>query len=154
VIYRYGGEGVSIGGAVEYIVRRLADEFVDAGDARLPPSRRWKQVKSYIKSRDLTDRLQSELAAVARYFQARQLAAHAATIIGQVGGSTQVFRMYYDGPDPEVHIITVENLEQEVTEIRAGYEAIQAIGRILDDERPEVLRDWGAIPRAFILGRL
>lgn len=153
-VYRYRGEGVSIGGTLEYIVRRLAYEFAGVADAWLSSSKRWEKVKSYIKSRDLTDELQLELAAVAQYFKARQLAAHAATLIGQAGNSTQIFRMYYDGANHQMNIVTVEDLRQEVAEIRAGYEAIQAIGRRLDDDRPEVLRDWGEIPRAFVLGRI
>lgn len=151
-VYQCRGEAVSIGGTLDYIVRRLTDEFVGTGDPRASTARSWKALKVYINDRGLTDALQPQLAAVAHYFRTRQLAVHGATMIAHVSESTQIFRMYFDGPDHKMEIVTLEDLWREVAVIRAGYEALQAVGRALDNDRPEVLRDWNELPKAMVLG--
>ena len=150
-MYRLRGEIVSIGGTVDWIVHRLADVY--AGSSQPSTKRRWDELKGHLKERGLTGSLQDELQAVALYFRARELAAHAATIIAQVGESTQVFRLYYDRSSHEVELITLDDLKEESLQARRGYEALQAIGRALDDDEPGVLLGMGSLPKAMLIGR-
>ena len=142
---------MSIGGTVDWIVHRVADLY--AGSTQPTTKRRWDELKEHLQERGLTGSLQAELQAVALYFEARELAAHAATIIAQVGESTQVLRLYYDNSSHEVELITLDNLKEESLQARRGYEALQAIGRALDDDQPLVLSGMGPIPKAMLIGR-
>jgi hypothetical protein len=72
----------------------------------------------------------------------------------QIGESTQIFRMHYDGSTPKVKIITIEDLKGEAAKARAGYEAAQAVGRALDDDQPTVLGELNPLAKAMLIGRM
>jgi hypothetical protein len=151
-MYRYRGETASVGGTMDWIIRRLAEQF--AGSTQPTTDRRWRDLKGRLRERGLTDRLQRQLHAVAEYFEARDLAVHAATLVVQIGESTQIFRMHYDGSTPKVKIITIEDLKGEAAKARAGYEAAQAVGRALDDDQPTVLGELNPLAKAMLIGRM
>jgi hypothetical protein len=150
-MYRYRGEIVSIGAAVDWIMHRLDDEFVHS--AQPTTARRWDAIKAHLRERGLTNGLQPQLRAVAEYFKARELGAHAAMVIAQVGDSAQVLRLYYDGPTQKIEAVTIEDLKREAGVARAGYEAAQTIGQALDDDLPEVLVGMNPLAKAMLIGR-
>lgn len=155
VIYEYRGEIVSVGSMMDWIINRLSIAFEVAGDEPQPSTaRRWTELKKYLKSRGLTHKLQPELAAVAEYFKVRELAAHAATVVATVSESTQIFRLFYDGPTHRIDVASIEELRSEVATARAGHEAVQAIGRVMDDDRPEVLAGTSPLPKMMLIGRM
>jgi hypothetical protein len=150
-MYRYRGETVSIGATMDWVIRRLAAEF--AASSQPTTARRWEDIKRYLRELGITQTLQRELQAVAEYFKAREMAAHAATVIVQVGEASQIFRLYYDGPTQKVDSITTEDLKDESALARTGYAAAQAVGRALDDEQPQVLAGLNSIVKALLIGR-
>jgi hypothetical protein len=150
-MYRYRGETASVGGTMDWIIRRPAEQF--AGSTQPTTERRWRDLKAHLRERDLTDRLQQQLHAVAEYLQVRDLAVYAATIVAQVAESTQVFRLYYDGSTSKFERVTIEDLKREAAKARAGYDPAQAVGRALDDDRPAILAGLSPFARAMLIGR-
>ena len=150
-VYRIRGETVSIGGSVEWVIGTFARKF--AASTQMETGRLWEDLKGYISQEGLNSRLQPELAAVAGFFTPRNLATHGAIIIAQVGQTSQIFRLYHDSGEPQAGIVTLEELRAESAAARAGYEAIHAIGRELDDNDPAVLVGTNVIMRAMLLDR-
>ena len=64
-MYRYRAETASVGGTMDWIIRRLAEQF--AGSTQPTTERRWRDLKAHLCERDLTDQLQQQLHAVAEY---------------------------------------------------------------------------------------
>jgi len=150
-IYRLRGETVSIGGMVEWIIATIAGRF--AQSKKKNPKAQWNDLKRHITSIGLRKHLQAELGSVNDYFKPRNLAAHAGILITGVAGTTQIFRFYRDKADLRVDLVTLESMQEEVAIARAGYEAIRAIGRTLDDRQPEALADMNDLTKAMLLGR-
>ena len=150
-VHRILGETISIGGHVEWIIATLARRFV--GSSAIRTNRQWEDLKRHINEEGLKPGLQKEVEAVGKYFKARLLAAHAATITTQIGETTQIFRLYRHDDKPQAESTSVEKLREETATARAGYEAIQVIGRALDDADPAALADLGVIPKAILLNR-
>jgi len=145
------GETISIGGHVEWIIATLAHRFVGSSAKRT--NRQWEDLKRHINEEGLKPGLQKEVEAMGNYFKARLLAAHAATITTQIDETIQIFRLYHHNDAPQAESTTLDKLHKETAAARAGYEAIQTIGRALDDDDPAVLADLGVIPRAILLNR-
>jgi hypothetical protein len=153
-MYKCRGETVSIGAALEWIIHRLADEYVGPADRDRPTARRWDDLKRYLVARELTGRLQPQLQAVAEYFTARNAAAHAPTVVVQVGESTQILRLYYGGLTTRVDPIAIEDLRSEAAQARAGYKAAQAVGRAVDGDRPAVRAGLGHVARTILFDQV
>jgi len=150
-VYRIRGETVSIGGSVEWIIGTLAWEF--AGSTRKGTKHQWENLKAYIMSQGLNASLQPELVAVAGYFSPRNLATHAAIVIAQTGETSQIFRLYHRSGQPRADLVTLDDLRADCAVVRAGYEAMQSIGRALDDDDPAVLSRTNRIAKAMLLSR-
>ncbi len=150
-VHRILGETISIGGHVEWIIATLARRF--AGSTKSRAGFQWEDLKIHIVSKGLKPTLQNELEAVTKYFKARNRAAHAAIITTQIGETTQMFRLYYEGDEPQAKQASPESLQEGKATVKAGHDAIQTIGRALDDEDPAALADLGTIPRAILLNR-
>ena len=150
-VYRYRGESVSIGGAMDLIIRVLAEEYAGSDDPRLDTSRRWDEVKRCLRERGLTNGLQPELEAIAEYFKVRRLAAHGAIFVAQVGTDSSIFRVWYDGPTFQSDQVRIEDLKREAAMARKGYEVCRAVGRALDDDQPAVLAGMNQIRRFMLM---
>jgi hypothetical protein len=149
-MYRYRGEAVSIGGAMDWIIWHLATRF--AGSKQPTTSRRWNELKADLKVRNLTNKLQQELSAVATAFDARVKATHAITLPVQIGESTQILRLYFDRDTPQGDQVTIEDFRQEATDARKGYQAVQAVARALDQDQPSILAGASGLARAMLIG--
>ena len=149
-IHRLRGETVSMGGMVEWIIAVLAGRF--ARSKKVRPRAQWNDLKRHIKSEGLKPELIAELQDVDGYFRPRNLAAHAGILITGTAETTQIFRLSQDKRDLHVDLITMESLHEEVATARAGYEAIRAVGRTLDEHQPDVLGDTDALTKAMLLG--
>lgn len=151
--YALRGESVSVGGAVDYAIRRMSDAIVIGPiPATEPSARRWSRIKHYINSRGLTDGLQAELQAVATYFQARQLAAHGRIVILCAGETVQIFRTFIDGYELIVEAVTLDQLQNDVAMVRGGWDALQFLGRTIDCDEPMIFQHWGDIARWSVIG--
>lgn len=151
-VHRLRGETVSIGGMVEWIIATLASRF--AQSKKKSPRAQWNDLKRHIKSTGLKEDLRPDLGSVNDYFQPRNLAAHAGIVMTGVGEATQIFRLYRAKRDLRVDLVTLESLQEEVATARAGYDAIRAIGRALDDDDPTVLADMNDLAKGMLLGRI
>lgn len=150
-VYRLRGETVSIGGMVEWIIATLAGRFTQS--KKKNPKGQWNDLKRHIESTGLKEGTRAELGSVNDYFEPRNLAAHAGVIIIGVAEATQIFRFYRAKGDLRLDLVTLESLQEEVAIARAGYEAIRAIGRTLDDHQPEVLADMNDLAKAMLIDR-
>src|SRR5262245_23159445 len=74
-------------------------------------------------------------------FNPRNLAAHAAMMIVNVGDTTQLLRLYREGEESKTDEVTIERLRADVRHVRSAYAAIQAIGDALHRAQPRVLTD-------------
>jgi hypothetical protein len=151
-IYSLRGETVSVGGMAEWIIATLASRFEQS--RRKNPRAQWTDLKRHIKSKGLNVDLQRQIADVTRYFEPRNLAAHAGMIVTGVAEATQVFRFYRDKGKLRVELVTVDKLEEELAAARVGYDAIRAIGCALDDDDPAVLADMNDLTKGILLGRI
>ena len=147
-VYQLRGEAVSVGGAVELRIDHLARLFAGSVDA--DTGRQWSDLNRHLRSRNLTDTLQVEMAAVAAYYTARNAAAHSYVII--VPGPTKVLRLNRRH-DSGVESVSLDQLRDEVTVVGRAWEAVGAIGRALDDDDPRVLAHWGSLHRALLIDR-
>ena len=148
--YCIRGETVAVGGALEWILGILAGRF--ARSLARMAGQKWDDLKKHIETQSLDSGLRKEIGAVGNYFAPRNLAAHAAMVIIGIGESTQIIRLFDHGQRP-VEQVTLDELRAECATAREGYEAIQAIGRALDDGQPSVLAGMNQVPRAILLGR-
>lgn len=151
-VYSLRGETVSIGGMVEWVIATLASRF--ARSKKKNSRAQWNDLKRHIKSKGLKEDLRDELGDVNGHFKPRNLAAHAGIVIAGVAETTQIFRLYRDKKDFQVELVTADELREETATARAGYDAIRAIGRALDDDDPAVLADMNDLAKGMLLDRI
>jgi hypothetical protein len=150
-IYRYRGETVSIGAAMDWVIRGLAVHFADSTNTAT--KRCWKHIKHRLGEEDLSGSVQPQMRAVAAFFEVRRLAVHAGLVLLRTSDSTQILRLYYDETTQRVDDVAVDVLKREAVTARQGYEAARAIGRELDDALPTVLAGLGTLPKVKLIGR-
>ena len=149
-LYLLRGEIVSVGGAVEWTIGHLSAAF--AGPSQGGAKRQWGDVKRTVRSIGLLPRLEGQVQEVGHYFGLRNLAAPSMTNALQVAEATQIIRVANGGQS--VEMISLAELGAERDQVRRSHQALQEIGRALDDAEPGCLAHLNSILRMILMGRL